>query len=60
MSTTTGVAVLSSWTDGRLWSEKAMPIQLDFIHRRPVEMAEAAGWTVVSIRNDWLTVFAGT
>jgi len=27
--------------DGTLWCEKAMPIQLDFILRRLVEMAEA-------------------
>jgi len=28
--------------DGTLWCEKPMPIQLDFILRRLVEMAEAA------------------
>jgi hypothetical protein len=71
--------------DGTLWCEKPMPIQLDFILRRLVAMAEAEpalrerqrwraayerdhawlgavmaehyGWTLVSVKDDWATVF---
>ena len=38
-----------------LWSEKPVPIQLDFTLFR---MAELAG-TVVSMKEDWSAVFAG-
>jgi hypothetical protein len=53
--------------DGTLWCEKPMPIELGFILQRLAAMAEKAlkeaaarGWTVVSIKRDWATVFGGT
>ena len=54
--------------DGTLWCEKPMPIQLDFILRRLVEMAEAdptlrerQPWKAAHERDyDWLAkVMAG-
>jgi hypothetical protein len=43
--------------DLTLWCEKPMYIQLDFILRRWVEMARQYGWTIVSIKHDWKSVF---
>ena len=72
--------------DGTLWSEKPIPIQLDFTlfrlatrdpslqDRQPykaaverdytaaaedaLDRARTHGWTIVSVKDDWKTVFA--
>jgi hypothetical protein len=49
-----------------LWSKKPVPIQLDFTLFRmaalagqdTLERAKMNGWTVISIKDDWTTVFA--
>jgi hypothetical protein len=48
--------------DGTLWSEKPVPIQLDFAYTTGAEdaldRAKMHGWTVVSMKEDWSAVFA--
>jgi hypothetical protein len=51
------VAVLDN---GTLWCEKPMPVELGYVKgaERAIAQAEQDGWTVVSVKNDWATVFA--
>jgi hypothetical protein len=46
--------------DGTLWSEKPIPIQLDYTTgaEDALDRAKTHGWTVVSMKEDWSAVFA--